>query len=112
MKSNLLILTFLVTASSAFSQTDSADFFYQKGLKEKEAGRKLEVWKNMDKAYKFKPDNKAIVSELANILLDLRKYGQAKEMFQKLEQLGENSPAIYKQILNLSFNTKDRKSVV
>ncbi len=106
MKSNLLILTFLVITSSAFGQTDSADFFYQKALKEKEAGRKLEVWKNLDKAFKYKPDDKAIVSELATILLDLRKYGQAKEMFKKLEQLGENSPALYKQILTLSYNTK------
>ena len=108
MKSNLLIIALLAIASTAFanSNQDSADFFYQKALKEKEAGRKLEVWKNLDKAYKYSPDDKAIVSELAAILLDLRKYGQAKEMFQKQEQLGDNSPALYKQLLNLSFNTK------
>ena len=108
MKSNLLIIALLAIASTAFanSNQDSADFFYQKALKEKEAGRKLEVWKNLDKAYKYSPDDKAIVSELAAILLDLRKYGQAKEMFQKQEQLGDNSPALYKQLLTLSFNTK------
>ncbi len=106
MKSNLLLLTFLIFASAAFSQTDSADFFYQKALKEKETGRKLEVWKNLDKAYKYNPNDKLIVSELAAILLDLRKYGQAKEMFQKQEQMGDNSATLYKQILNLSFNTK------
>ena len=107
MKSNLLIIAFLAIAPIAFAHTsDSSDFFYQKALKEKEAGRKLEVWKNLDKAYKYSPNDKAIVSELASILLELRKYGQAKEMFQKQEQLGDNSAALYKQLLNLSFNTK------
>ena len=106
MKSNLLIIAFLAFSSVSFAQSDSADFYFQKALKEKEAGRKLEVWKNLDKAYKFKSDDKFIVNEFANVLLELRKYSQAKEMYQNLEKLGDNSPNVLKQILNLSFNTK------
>jgi len=107
MKSYLLFFAMLAITTSLFAtNSDSSDFFYQKALKEKEAGRKLEVWKNLDKAYKYNPDDKAIVAELAAVLLDLRKYGQAKEMFQKQEQLGDKSPALYKQLLTLSFNTK------
>ena len=106
MKSNLLTLAFFAFASVSFAQNDSADFYFQKALKEKVAGRKLEVWKNLDKAYKFKSDDKFIVTEFANVLLELRKYSQAKEMFQNLEKLGDNSPNVLKQILNLSFNTK------
>jgi tetratricopeptide (TPR) repeat protein len=101
------ILSFGVAiATYSQAQTDSASFFFQKALSEKQAGRKLEVWKNLDKAYKYNPNDKAIVSELADVLLGLNKYGQAKEMLQKLEQMGDNSPALYKQLLNLSFNTK------
>jgi len=106
MKSNLLILVFLATASVTLAQSDSADFYFNKAQKEKEAGRKLEIWKNLDKAYKFNSTDKAIVSELANVLLELRKYSQAREMYQNLEKLGDNSPAVLKQILNLSYNTK------
>ena len=106
MKSDLLIIAFLALATLASGQSDSADFFYQKALKEKEAGRTLEVWKNIEKAYKYNPGDKAIINEFANVLLDLRKYGQAKEMFQKLEQMGDNSATLYKQILTLSFNTR------
>lgn len=106
MKSNLLLIAFIAFASVSYSQSDSADFYFQKALKEKEAGRKLEIWKNLEKAYKFQPDNKSIVTELADVLLDLRKYAQAKEMYQNVEKLGDASPAVIKQILNLAFNTK------
>ena len=108
MKSILLTILSFGVALATFSQaqTDSADFFFQKALIEKQAGRKLEVWKNLDKAYKYDPADKAIVGELADILFDLKKYAQAREMYQKLEQMGDNSPVLYKQLLNLSFNTK------
>src|SRR5574339_687964 len=106
MRSILLTILSFGVALATYSQADSADFFYQKALAEKQAGRKLEVWKNLDKAYKYNPNNKVIVSELADVLMSLNKYAQAREMYQKLEQMGDNSPALYKQLLNLSFNTK------
>jgi tetratricopeptide (TPR) repeat protein len=106
MRLTLIILICAAIAPSVYSQTDSADYFYQKAMTEKQAGRKLEVWKNLDKAYKYKPEDKAIITELADVLFDLRKYVQAKEMYQKLELLGNGSPALYKKILDLSFNTK------
>jgi len=103
----LTILTFGV-ASATYSQAqiDSADFYFQKALAEKQAGRKLEVWKNLDKAYRYDPNDKAIIGELGDVLMSLNKYGQAREMYQKLEQMGDHSPVLYKQLLNLSFNTK------
>src|SRR5512143_1780850 len=95
----LTILSFGVAATTySQAQIDSADFFYKKALTEKEAGRKLEVWKNLDKAYKYKPNDNAIVSELADVLFNLNKYSQAREMYQKLEQMGDNSTALYKQL--------------
>ena len=103
----LTILNFGVAiATYSQAQIDSASYFYQKALTEKEAGRKLEVWKNLDKAYKYNPNDKVIISELGDILLDLRKYAQAREMYQKLEQMGETSPVLYKQLFDLSYNTK------
>ena len=106
MKSFLPIIAFIAFTTVSFGQNDSANFYFDKAIKEKQAGRKLEVWKNLDKAYKFNTEDKAIVTELANVLLELRKYTQAKDMYQHLEKLGEATPAVFKQILNLSFNTK------
>ena len=106
MRSVLLTILSFGVALATYSQADSADFFYKKALAEKQAGRKLEVWKNLDKAHKYDPTNKAIVSELADVLISMNKYSQAREMYQKMEQMGDNSAALYKQLLNLSFNTK------
>jgi len=106
MRSILLTILSFGVALATYSQADSANFFYQKALAEKQAGRKMEVWKNLDKAYKYSPDDKSIVTELASILLDLRKYAQARDMYQKLEQLGDTSPELYKQLFDLNYNTK------
>lgn len=107
MKASLLVASILSSAFFSFGQsTDSAQYFYQKALTEKQAGRKLEVWKNLEKAYKFNPADKGIVSEYASILLELRKYSAAREMFKKVEQMGETSAALYKQLFQLSYNTK------
>ena len=106
MRSILLTILSFGVALATYSQADSANFYFQKALAEKQAGRKLEVWKNLDKAYKYNPNDKAVVTELADVLLGLNKYAQAREMLQKLEQMGDHSPALYKQLLTLSFNTK------
>lgn len=74
-----LFAFFMLTTTLAFSQTsstkiaipDSADFFLQKGLLEKQNGRRLESLKNFEKAEKFDANNKAIESELAFAYLDL-----------------------------------------
>lgn len=106
MKYIVLFISSFVITSATIAQVDSATLFFQKGMTEKQAGRKLESWKNFDKAYRYNSNDKLIVGELANVLLELRKYGQSKEMFQKLEQLGDHTPVLYKQLLTLSFNSK------
>jgi len=106
MKYFLLTILTIGVATATYSQADSANYFFQKAQTEKQAGRKLEVWKNLDKAYKYNPNDKAIVTDLADVLMSLNKYAQAREMYQKLEQLGDNSATLYKQLLTLSFNTK------
>ncbi len=106
MKYILLTILNLGVAAATFAQADSARFYFQKALAEKQSGRKLEVWKNLDKAYKYDPNDKVIIAELGDVLLSLNKYAQAREMYQKLEQLGDNSPGLYKQLVTLSFNTK------
>ena len=67
-------LFLLFTVSVAYSQTsvtainitvDSADFFLQKGLQEKQNGRRLESLKNFEKAAKYDANSKTITAELA-----------------------------------------------
>jgi tetratricopeptide (TPR) repeat protein len=117
----ILSIALLLTVTLANSQTsvttittsiDSADYFLQKGLIEKQNGRRLESLKNFEKAAKYDANSKSITTELASAYLDLHRYGQAREMFIKLETLGDQSAANYKQILTLSFQLKQNDDVL
>ena len=121
MTRTILSICLLLTVTLANSQTsvtlisigiDSADYFLQKGFVEKQNGRRLESLKNFEKAAKYDANSKTITAELASAYFDLRRYGQAREMFKKLESLGDQSAANYKQILTLSFQLKQNDDVL
>jgi tetratricopeptide (TPR) repeat protein len=121
-RKTLLLLVYVFSSLLAFSQTpvitsaitnrDSADLFLQKGLQEKQVGRRMESLKNFKNAYKHDNNNKVIVRELASAYFDLRKYTEAKDMYKKLVELGDESAANYKQLMNLSFNLKQQDDVL
>jgi tetratricopeptide (TPR) repeat protein len=121
MNTRIVLLMLLLGPTLAFSQTpntassitvDSASFFLQKGLMEKEKGRRMESLKNFEKAQKYDANNKQITAELASAYFDLRKYTLAIESYKKLVDLGETTPSNYKQLMNLSFNFKKYADVV
>lgn len=91
---------------------DSADYFLQKGLLEKQNGRRMESLRNFEKAEKYDARNKAIVSELASAYFDLRRYTQARDYFKKLVDMGETTAANYKQLMNLSFQLRQHQDVL
>jgi len=96
----------LAFTSAGFAQSDSAAVYLQKGLDEKTRGRKLEAMKQFEKAYAFNNADKQVVSQLAATYLDLRRYGQAKEKFLQLEKMGDQTDSTYRQLMLLSFNTR------
>jgi tetratricopeptide (TPR) repeat protein len=91
---------------TSFAQTDSSTYFLQKGLEEKTKGRRMESLKQFEKAYSYNKDDKQVISELAAAYLDLRRYIQAKEKYQQLEKMGDQSDSTYRQLMNLCFNTR------
>lgn len=111
----------LLSGSLVYSQTavstihvpiDSADFFLQKGLAEKQNGRRLESLKQFEKAVRYDSSSKSIITELASAYHDLRKYNNALLMYKKLVSMGEESPVLYKQIVQLCFQMKQHEEVV
>lgn len=116
----ILSLCVLFTATCTFAQTsapirigtDSADYFYQKGLAEKQLGRRLESLKYFEKAAQYDDKSQPITSELASAYFDLRRYNLAREMYKKLESLGDHSAGNYKKIMNLSFQLKLQDDVL
>lgn len=103
-----VILTSVVLGLSTFlfAQSDSSTYFLQKGLEEKGKGRRMESLKQFEKAYTYNKNSKEVVSQLAAAYLDLRRYGQAKEKYAQLEQLGDQSDSTYRQLMLLSFNMR------
>jgi tetratricopeptide (TPR) repeat protein len=94
------------SAAATYAQTDSSTLFLQKGREEKGKGRAMEAYKQFDKAYTYNKTSKEVVSELANSLLGLRRYAQAREKFMELEKLGDKSSDTYKNLMTLSFNMR------
>src|SRR5688500_12516080 len=86
-----LTVLFLSLSFLSFSQADSSQVYFQKGLEEKTKGRRLESLKQFEKAYSYNKEDKKLVSELAAAYLDLRRYAQAKEKFMQLENMGDKS---------------------
>src|SRR3954468_15045782 len=107
-----LALLAAITSTLSFAQTDSADFFYKKGLQEKQTGRRMESLKNFEKAATYNPNEKAIIGELANVYFEMRRYGQAREVYKKLIALGDNSAANYRQLMNLSVSLKQNDDAI
>ncbi len=99
-------------SADARPNNDSAAFYLQKGIQEKQTGRRMEALKNFEKAYHHDQNNMAIVGELAASYHDLRKYSQAKDSYLKLEALGDQSPRTYKQIMDISYNLKQNEDVI
>ncbi len=123
MNRNLLALGLMLMSSLAFSQTnlttiealpliDSGNYFLQKGLVEKQNGRRLESLKNFEKALRYDENSLSVNSELASAYHDLRRYAQARETYIKLVEMGDESVANYKQIVNLSFQLKQKEDVL
>lgn len=97
----------LVTgAHMAQAQTDSAQFFLQKGLTEKNAGRVLESYKYFDRAYKYNKNSPAVATELAAVLYELKRYPQAKEKYVQLEGMGVKEPALYQKLAEITYNMR------
>ena len=87
MKLTFLAVLFLLATSCTFSQaTDSAYHFLQKGVLEKQNGRRMESLKQFEKAIKYDAGNKTVLTELASAYLELRKYHNAIKTYKKLEE--------------------------
>jgi tetratricopeptide (TPR) repeat protein len=102
----LFVLALTGTSALVQAQQDSSSFYFQKGIEEKTKGRRLESLKQFEKAYGYNKTDKPLVSELAAAYLDLRRYGQAREKFQQLEQMGDKTDSTYRQLMLLSFNLR------
>lgn len=112
----LCITTISVVAQTSYNQIilqpDSANYFYQKGIEQKEKGSRLESLKYFEKASQYDSTNKTITGELALAYFDLRKYNNARVTYKKLVSMGDESPANLRKVMELSYQLKQNDDVI
>ena len=57
---------FIFTSTIVFAQADSSKYFLQKGIDEKQKGRRMESLKDFEKSFRYDSSNKVLLSELAS----------------------------------------------
>ena len=102
----LMFFAFCLAFSTISAQSDSAAFYYQKGLEEKNARRYREAEKRFVKAVSFAPANPDYHLELADAYMAQNKYADAKQSYQNAEKIKPENPVVIEKLATLSFNTR------
>jgi len=98
------ILIFSLINLAAFAQTDSAQFYFKKGLEEKNAKRFLVASKAFEKAIKFDASYTQAYLENGYTNLEMRKTDAAIINFTKVYELQPANNAAIKELMDLYFN--------
>jgi len=102
---NLFTICFILATIPVFSQTtDSATYFYQKGVDEQTAKRWLVASQNFDKAIRLNPKYVAAYLENGNVNLEMRRTDAAKANFIKVTELDPGNVSASNQLINLYFS--------
>ena len=104
MKNILTVASVLFTATAFAQSTDSAQYFYQKGLEEKTAKRYLVASKAFDKSIAINPKLTAAYLENGYVNLEMRKTDAAMANFSKAHELEPQNTAATKELMELYFS--------
>jgi tetratricopeptide (TPR) repeat protein len=110
---NQLTVIFSLIAAQAFAQTtDSATYFYQKGIEEKTAKRYLVASRNFDKAIKLNPKYTAAYIDNGYTNLEMRKTDFAIQNFIKANELEPENKVAIKELMDLYFSYRQYTKAV
>ncbi|WEK34443.1 MAG: tetratricopeptide repeat protein [Candidatus Pseudobacter hemicellulosilyticus] len=91
---------------------DSATFYHQKGLTEKEARRYREAEKHFLRSLEFSAGNKQTLTALGDVLIEQNRYAEARVQFQKAEKIDPADPYIIEKLAHLSVNMRAWDDVI
>ena len=104
MKFSLLLLLITLTTMAGFSQADSAEHYFQKGMEEKAAKRFLVASKHFDKASAFKPGFTEAILQNGYVNLEMRRTDIAKGYFTKVYEQDAANKAAIKELTSLYYD--------
>lgn len=112
MKNFIGIITICFALPSFAQTTDSATYFYQKGVEEKTAKRYLVASQNFDKAIKLNPKYTAAYIDNGYANLEMRKTDGAINNFTKANELEPENTTAIKELMNLYFSYRQYAKAV
>lgn len=102
---NLTFLIFLLSSIQSFAgNSDSAVYYFNKGVEEKDNKRWLVAHQAFEKSIELNPKYAAAYLENAAVLLEMRRTDKAKENYTKLHQLEPNNKVAIKLLAELYFS--------
>lgn len=104
MKNLLLASAMLASAAAVAQTTDSAGFYFNKGLQEQEGRRYLIANEAFEKAIAYNPQHTGAYLANGQVLLEMRKTDKAKDNFTKLHELQPGNKDAVKELVALYFN--------
>ncbi|MEO6720514.1 MAG: tetratricopeptide repeat protein, partial [Ferruginibacter sp.] len=112
MKYTILISLVMLASLAGFSQSDSANLYFKKGMEEKNARRFLVAANHFDKAIRF--DSKFIDAWLQNgyTNLEMRKTDIAKAHFTKVIELDPSNKAAIKELTSLYYDYRQYQKAI
>lgn len=113
MKTTVLIISsFLIAFTCTAQKTDSAVFYFQKGLEEKKAGHWLPASKHFDKAISFNPKFTDAYLENGKVNQEMRRINEANLNFSKAYEIDPASQAAIKELSTLYYNNRQFEKAI
>lgn len=106
MKHILFTLVILFTVTQIFSQSDSAKFYFNKGIEEQTARRFMVSSKYFDKAIQFEAKYTEAYIENGKVNLAMRKIAVAQTNFEKAYELQPDNQIAIKELATLYINNR------
>jgi tetratricopeptide (TPR) repeat protein len=106
MKPINIILMFGLISNITYAQADSTDFYFKKGMAEKEARRFREAEKLFAKAAQFSPTDSKVQVAWGQSLLEQKRYMEAREKYKTAYQTDSKNAEVLENLAMLSVNTR------
>jgi tetratricopeptide (TPR) repeat protein len=107
MKALSLISVIILAATSVDAQVhDSSDYFFQKGLEEKNKRLFMVAYNDFQKSVDRQPSNHGAWRELGLVAVEMRKYENAKLAFQKVLEIKKDDTTAISNLALLDFWTR------
>jgi len=94
----------LLSSIELFAQADSAQYFLKKGSEEKTGRRFRSAEINFVNGLRFAPDNKELLTLLAETYKEQYKYNDARETYLKVAKGNPSDPLVIRNLMTISFN--------